>query len=592
MFLRDWLRYLVGEGSVDIEGRLFVSDDCASRIEKFVRRWCFTSEGKECFRKLLKCAAVKLQTQWRQVLSTWEGGTIAGRIHVIIADAVENLYFSDGGMDVVEKESVEFDKLLNTAKTGSMDLPGDVLSLVTMPVTVCLCVGQTGSGKSTITQRISSMDRDKFELIDGDLVVGDVDELGVKGANKLTFSLSGERNSTTWSRVWEAIMKGKVPLISHGGGTFVKFGRGSDAAVTCNIKARISQVFGVETNLVVIVMRNASNEKATSRNTVIQLKRGDFDSVVSDVYTDPTSEYMKKVYDNRSASGLWEMLKGKSREKFISDRSVASLKNSRAVRAILETSDNSFTVPFQVGGKDDWEASLYSSEGLDMVQRCMNPNIKQSGNFQQLRAVMIEQGVVDAVGRHITLRYNKSGFEFSSEEMQDLVDLLVDQEFIGQRYIMTLRPTESVSKISALSSTQFDGIDLVNSGKDVEIDAFDQCKTVSVVHVPAFSIGGAYSIECPHITENMGEFQVHDSVKIIQYFSTEGHRDALELKRSSKSSCVFDGPSNRAVYYEKFVDSKGGVHQRKVFVRANHAFIPNVRFKCVGVTVFGNEDDR
>ena len=56
------------------------------------------------------------------------GWVISKRVHVITADVVENIYFSDG-MDMIEKEAAEFYAILDAGKLGIGGFPEDVALL-------------------------------------------------------------------------------------------------------------------------------------------------------------------------------------------------------------------------------------------------------------------------------------------------------------------------------------------------------------------------------------------------------------------------------------------------------------------------------
>ena len=159
-FLRVRLERIVGKDYDRIEGYDFVNKDTLSRIKRFTRRWCFTHA--EEFTRLMKCAMVRLQTGWPAVLAdlqacTSENLKVKGRAHVIVADYVENLYFSESGKELIDRDCQEFDAIL----TGYNSLRQSAVS-------ICICVGPVGSGKSTFCQRIADRNPAMYELIDGD----------------------------------------------------------------------------------------------------------------------------------------------------------------------------------------------------------------------------------------------------------------------------------------------------------------------------------------------------------------------------------------------------------------------------------------
>ena len=102
------------------------------------------------------------------------------------------------------------DRVKECYDKGSIDLtkPNDEIKEIIIPIVILL--GPIGSGKSTVGNTIVElMGENNFTHIDGDIL--DLDESSV-------FKLGEERNDYTLWQVYDSIIKGKVPILSHGGG--------------------------------------------------------------------------------------------------------------------------------------------------------------------------------------------------------------------------------------------------------------------------------------------------------------------------------------------------------------------------------------
>jgi hypothetical protein len=396
-------------------------------------------------------------------------------------------------------------------------------------------------------------------------------------------------------------MKGKVPLISHGGGSFVKFGRNGDTSVVCKLKDRVRQVFGVDTDLIVVLMRDSSTESETTRNCIRTLDASEFNGFINGVYSDTDATYMSKVYANRSDTGEWDKFptsKDSAKKQYIANFSKASMGNARCALAIAQAGSTVFTAPFQPGTVDEWRESIGRSVGLDLIHQCLPANISRPGFFQQLRLLMKEQNGVgegDAEGaacRHMTLEYaSPDAFQCDADRISTLTGELEGKVFTGFRFMMTLHADDATPfDDRELSIEQYAG--LVLNPKPRIVDSHSACKTVSVVHIPALSHFCA-SGGIPHVTERTDDLPAKDSIKVLKYFQglDSGNDRSFSLTHRTGKSFVFDDLVESKNLYEKIM--VGGVpkSQRQVIVKGNYVNgTESVTFKCIGVAVFGNED--
>jgi hypothetical protein len=270
----------------------------------------------------------------------------------------------------------------------------------------------------------------------------------------------------------------------------------------------------------------------------------------------------------------------------------ASSGNAHSALAIISVADTVFTAPFRPGKMDEWQASVTESIGLDAVLRCLQKSIRRSGYFQQLRAIVKEQ--VDsgeaALCKHVTLDFNADGFEFNSDEFDQLVGKLEGMLFDGKRYLMRFHPEGATAFDTSGLPTEPDAA--LNPTKPKEVDMYELCKDVSVVHVPKF-IGYCKNKErIPHITEDISDFPARESVNIIKYFLDEPSKRSVQTLRSrAKGDFKFEAPREDQVYYEEFKSKGKTVGQRKLTVRGNYvAGTENVTFECIGISVFGHDD--
>lgn len=616
-FLRKWLGSVVGENSARVQDKRFITQDCVTRMNRYVKRWCHTHA--DLFRNLIKCAAVKLQFEWKTVLDEYDGEKkrIAGRIHVIIADAVENLYFSQGGgEEAIQRYAERFDAVFE-----GKDSPQEVL------VDVCLCLGPIGSGKSTIMRRLAAQMQTRYEAIDGD-VVFETDNR--KEDLKLTRDLSAERNPATMGRIWRAILRGKIPVISHGGGVFVGAGRGRDPV--CTLKDRIREVFGVNSRLTVVLMRNASSEDATTNNRILELSREGAAKAIDGIFMTKDDEarlkFIQQVAVHRERVGEWGPYDRKNPKKAHDEKmSRISLENAAKAALICGIADRIFTAPYipDTANESSWQHSVTnSSEMGNLITRGFGRNFKRSGEFDQIRAVVKKVGVEGEAARHVTLMYaRQEGVEITAEQYLELEQKLVGRIFHARQYMVQLHPAEAAPKLFEhcnSDGSRFDQIDVSEKEEKME-DAYQDCKKIVVSKITNTEIEKTTRGEkklkfldddsnvlipqpndCEHesllhVTEECSVFSSRESVNAIKWLDSPHPLSSMELQHrqgAATKTYVFDGRRDSQVKYQKLFTNTGTVRaQRKINVVANYAIDPApVQFRCVGVSIFRHADAR
>jgi shikimate kinase len=153
----------------------------------FVNNWCVTEEGKKYWYRFGLLAFYTYDQMDRKKFDPTVGE------HIQLAELVQEM-----PVDTIEEQ---VDAHLNKITTG----------------TVIIIGGPIGSGKTTMMHLIQKTNPDKFQAIDGDL-------LGMPDM-KTVLQMGKERADYSRWLVIKALMQGKVPVISAGGGIFFSMGR-------------------------------------------------------------------------------------------------------------------------------------------------------------------------------------------------------------------------------------------------------------------------------------------------------------------------------------------------------------------------------
>ena len=570
MFLRDVLiKYKLGnESTYDGDG-IFVSKASEDLMKDFVDRWCVTH--KEIFMMLMKCAAFKLQCEWQDVLNEIKPQRIENRVHVIVADSVENLLYSDQGLEKLKQYADRFDSLVQ-----GYSLKEDV------PITVCLVLGPIGSGKSTTMTRlklIAEKENIPCEAIDGDDILINQDAF-------TTQQLSNERNAVTMSRMWEAIMEGKVPIISHGGGSFCKtFNKGGKETIVCNLKDRINDVFGSDSKIITLIMKDAQDPEGRmpSKNVSI-IHHDDLSHTIDDM--DVTDEsYIKPIIDFRLDNGLWNKSPNESREDFISKIFKKSKHNSKFAAAISSISDIVATVPYKavktVDNMGEWRRFLFSIDGLQTVVKHFTRGFPRDGVFQALRAIMQPVDQKESDCKHVTLKHVDTGrgFYFSSAEVNllrtrlcgpiDPQTRLCNKVYVCERSLLRMTPAQGTP------------------GKKGKPDT----KTISVCYVQDLQIL-LQPDKRAHITEQTSGFNPADSEKVLLFFENSIDKFTLTTMEKPQQEYIF---SEFIDEKEIEIDHKNPVsgvvvRKEKKTIPSNYVRDEEVLYKCVGIAVYRFKD--
>ena len=261
-------------------------------------------------------------------------------------------------------------------------------------------------------------------------------------------NLGTERKSTTFSKIWDAIMMSKVPVISTGGNALMTFER---RAAVFKIRDRIMQVFGLQSNIVVVVMRDASEEDASTSATILSVNATDLEPMIKETFDKSTVEYMTKVFWHRVYAGIWTK-DNKSPKllspdtNFIKKMAKLSSDNRSSALSIAKGADHVLSAPYTPcpctdgGSSVPWIDSVKNSSDLRSVVSCLKKNSKLNGRFQQMRAVVKQLDNETGSFQHATLMFDITGTELSHSDLKKKRETLVDKTFEGVRYTMRLHP--------------------------------------------------------------------------------------------------------------------------------------------------------
>ena len=377
------------------------------KITRFVDFWCVSEPGKKYW----------YEKGLQGFLSIYEGKlndikveNIGDRIgdHITLCDYLDSHDYKD--------VTTQFDIVASSLIQG----------------TVIVVVGPIGSGKTTIGDLICGKNAKQCELvhIDGD-------NLGI--GNDLTLNLKSERNPFSLWKVIETLMKGKIPVLSTGGG--ILFNK-----TDCILRETIHKVLGISVDLIVFVASGSHTKciKSVKSDTTkfLSTTYGNFETVKKTIksrvdnrsWTVPDSYKTKK--DASGIDGFSTFIFGKSKE------------NQKFCERLVDESDSLYVFPV-ITEKEYKSHVLNVKKFLDSdLQIHLNENQqskKKDGKFSQIRILVeiIEKGVRTFVG-HITYKYDSSrNIEMS---IDDFYSLIKPGSYEGLRY--DLVSLDGKSKIS------------------------------------------------------------------------------------------------------------------------------------------------
>jgi len=167
-------------------------------LSGYLEHWVISAEGKQYWRKRILSQLIDWKTSGLLDIELTRQDPVGAHIRLAEHPVLESELESQTQTDIKD----EFRKVFESTDTENM-------------VDIVLFLGPIGVGKSTRSLQLAEFYNDsemEMEIIDGDT-------LGTTSENVL--KMSQERNFYTKYAIVKAIMKGKIPVISTGGGALL-----------------------------------------------------------------------------------------------------------------------------------------------------------------------------------------------------------------------------------------------------------------------------------------------------------------------------------------------------------------------------------
>ena len=240
--------------------------------------------------------------------------------------------------------------------------------------TVIVVVGPIGSGKTSMMNNIvSQKDNDNFIAIDGD-------ELSIGEDNvKL---LKAERNPYSMWKIIEALLLGKVPVISTGGGVL------HSSKGNLFLRETIQKVLNININLVVMCPSlNVKNITLVNENS---LNENSLNEELSTLYNN--LESVKSVVNKRVQTGAWELpdnYRGKGgADKFANFIAGKSKQNKKFAESLLKEADYAYFFPKITGDNYEKNMKTIRYQVPEVIKKVVYPSSDTTplkGKFTQIR---------------------------------------------------------------------------------------------------------------------------------------------------------------------------------------------------------------
>jgi len=348
MALRDQIKKCGSKG--------LISPIVYTAYDSYVNYWCVSEAGKRVWLDYLLDCSIVLKRDNRDIMVHDKIAT-----HIMVSDAMDNI-------------------------TVAGDSHENYFSMIKDSVvsTVIIVTGPIGYGKTTFSDKVVDMinvDVDMCEHIDGDVLcgIGNVDKLGK------------ERGDYTMSLVIKTLMKGKIPVLSCGGGILF-IGR----STTFMLRKRIRDTLNIEVKIIVAVPNQ------------VHVAYNDFSIV-------------KRCIDRRISTGEWVIPTkfGKNVKGFTAYIFNRSKKNMRFTRELMDVSD----VVVYYSGYDQVDVSMITS--IIVAPIGMTDIV---GHFMQYRLLAF----YDDKYYHITVKFdNDRGIKLSMSDFDHMDMLVSDKIFSG-----------------------------------------------------------------------------------------------------------------------------------------------------------------
>lgn len=338
--------------------KLLLTSTLGNSINYFCDNWCVSKTGKEFWKN--QCMNYVMHSQF--IVPDLKVG-----LHIKIADsvipdysAIEQKLNTKNVNDVNDVKS--FEKLCKDFQTH----------------TVILVIGPVGSGKTTFANSLCA-NNNNCKLIDGDVLTTNL--------KKYVLSLGQERNPLTLSIIAQTMMSGTIPVVACGGGVLFD-GYGNKQSF--HLTNYLQKALGVGIRLITILMSDVDELTLTEPKNKYALY-------------DDTARVIKTVTDRKER---------KEYDESVNTAKIVSLSrnNKNVAIEILKNSTQVWFAPCVNDGKSP-DCTLVTS----FVTNKQKPIIHAT--FQQHRIlahVVTDDGPEFG---HVTLRYDRNGFETKMDSM-------------------------------------------------------------------------------------------------------------------------------------------------------------------------------
>jgi shikimate kinase len=318
----------------------------------FVENWCVSETGREYwFDFALQCFILYNKNS---IPTDKQVG-----IHIQIADMVV-----ENGIDKNIRNS--FDQLLMTVTNG----------------TIILCIGPIGSGKTTFANELA--------LKNPLLVAIDGDQLDV--GHEVTLKLGKERNDYSKWKIIEALMMGKIPVVSTGGGILFSTGKNQSFI----LRKQIYTTIGIMCKIIVCVPGEFTN--------VVQLNK-----TYSADKTYNNLDAVRTVITKRINTGEWKIdqkfkigkiSEEKIQENFVSFITKKSLDNLKFANKLIISADFIYGYPIITSKNYGIQKQF---DFTNIITNIIPPINSVSGKFGQIRLLTLVNN--NLIG-HITWKFD------------------------------------------------------------------------------------------------------------------------------------------------------------------------------------------
>ena len=353
------------------------------RAKRFVEHWCVSDLGKKFWYQ----AALQAFIFYNNYKSP--DTTIGDHIH--IADMVA----MSGFMVDIENH---FMQLLMSVTNGI----------------VVICLGPIGSGKTSVAVELCKTNP-MLVSIDGDILDLDSETVSKLGA---------ERNDYTRWKIIEALMQGKIPVVSTGGGVLFSTGKVQQFV----LRNQIYRTLGLIVKIVVCIA--CKFNKIATCNQPAACVQGDITSLNKSFDVGPIYNDLNTVEDaviHRVKTGQWKMDSkftsnkklsyDKALDNFASTIAKYSSGNVKFASEIISQSDYVFGFPVITHKNYGLQRKLSYNEILSVMSP---PKELYFGKFSQIRLLVQVNNMI----RHITYKFSQDNdIEFKLTDFAGLAQI-------------------------------------------------------------------------------------------------------------------------------------------------------------------------